>query len=59
MLMYGKYMLFNDTLFDFDDKLDKMNKITLDDVMESARLTFASGRKAVGAVGNREKPFSL
>ena len=59
MLMYGKYMLFNDTLFDFDDKLDKMNKITLDDVMESARLTFASGKKAVGAVGNREKPFSL
>ena len=59
MLLYGKYMLFNDTLFDFEGKLDAINKITLSDVAETISLAFDEKKKAVGAVGNLDKPFEL
>lgn len=59
MLMYGKHMLFNNGIFDFDKKLDKINRIELTDAVEAARLTFGHGKKAVGAVGNATEPFSL
>ena len=59
MLLYGKYMLFNDTLFDFEGKLDAINKITQSDVAETISLAFDEKKKAVGAVGNLDKPFEL
>ena len=58
MILYGKYMLFNNALFDFDQKLENINKVTLSDVTEVLRLTF-NGKKSVGAVGNSDKPFAL
>lgn len=59
MLMYGKYMLFNDKLFDFEGKLDAINRISESDVKEAIALSFGETGKAVGAVGNLEKPFAL
>ncbi len=59
MLMYGKYMLFNDKLFDFEGKLDSINRITEADVRETLALTFGEEGKAVAAVGNLDKPFVL
>lgn len=59
MLMYGKYMLFNDKLFDFEGKLDSINRMSESDVKDAVALTFDESGKAVGAVGNLEKPFGL
>lgn len=59
MLLYGKYMLFNDALFDFEGKLDAINKITQSDVAETISLAFDEKKKAIGAVGNLDKPFEL
>ena len=59
MLLYGKYMLFNDRLFDFEGKLDAINRMTKEDANETIALTFDDSRKAVGAVGNLDKPFAL
>lgn len=59
MLMYGKYMLFNDKLFDFEGKLESINKVTEADVKDAIALTLNENGKAVGAVGNLDKPFSL
>ena len=58
MLLYGKYMLFKDEIFDFDGNSKKYNEITRADVEEVVRLTFG-GVKAVGAVGNLNEPFPL
>ena len=59
MLLYGKHMLFNDALFDFEGKLDAINSISEDMVREAISLTFPEEGKAVAAVGNIDKPFAL
>lgn len=59
MILYGKHMLFNDAVFDFEGKLAAINAVAMDDVNEVLKLTFGEGKKAVGAVGNQEKPFVL
>ena len=59
MLLYGKYMLFNDQIFDFEGKLDAINAVSEEDVREAIALTFDESQKAVGAVGNTDKPFAL
>ncbi len=59
MLLYGKHMLFNDEIFDFEGKLAAINAVTEDAVREAISLTFDESGKAVGAVGNLEKPFAL
>lgn len=59
MLLYGKYMLFNDKTFDFDLNLKEINDVTRADANEALRTTFLSGVKSVGAVGNSDVPFSL
>lgn len=59
MLLYGKHMLFNDEIFDFEGKLAAINAVTEDAVREAISLTFDESGKAVGAVGNLDKPFAL
>lgn len=59
MLLYGKHMLFNDALFDFEGKLEAINRIGEADVREAISLTFDETGKSVGAVGSMDKPFAL
>ena len=59
MLTYGKYMLFNDKLFDFDQKIEKINAITQEDIRLAIEKTFDESKKAVAAVGVIDKPFVL
>ena len=59
MLLYGKHMLFNDKLFDFEGKLNAINSVTEEDVRSAIDLTFDESGKAIGAVGNLDKPFAL
>lgn len=59
MFLYGKYMLFNDRIFDFEGKFDKINRMREEDVAEALSLAFDESKKAVAAVGNADKPFAL
>ena len=59
MILYGKYMLQNNKIFDFEDKLRAINAITKDDVMEAISLTFDESKKAVAAIGDLSNAFSL
>ena len=59
MLTYGKYMLFNDKLFDFDKKIAKIDSLTKADVAEAIEKTFDEKKKAVAAVGVVDTPFAL
>ncbi|MBR2903964.1 MAG: insulinase family protein, partial [Clostridia bacterium] len=59
MLTYGKYMLFNDELFDFEKKIDKIDSLKKSDVMAAIEKTFDESKKAVAAVGAIDKPFAL
>lgn len=59
MLLYGKYMLNFDKVFDFEAKLDKINAMTHDQSFEALQRLFDETNKAVALVGNTDKPLAL
>ena len=61
MLIYGKEMLYLDTLYDIDARFEELQNITKADVEEALSLTFddVEGKKSVAVVGNTDTPFSL
>ncbi len=59
MLLYGRYMLYFNKIFDFEQKLDKLNAMTYEDAQDTLSLMFNEEEKAVALVGNTDKPFEL
>ena len=59
MLLYGRYMLNFNKLFDFEEKLDKINAMTYADAQETLSVMFNEDEKAVALVGNTDTPLSL
>ena len=59
MLLYGKYMLYFNKIFDFEDKLSRINAMTYDDARDVLSIMFNETEKAVAVVGNTDKPFAL
>lgn len=59
MLLYGRYMLYFNKIFDFEDKLSRINAMTYDDVRDVISVMFKDEEKAVAVVGNTDQPFAL
>ena len=59
MLLYGRYMLYFNKIFDFEDKLHRINSMTYADAQEGLLAMFNEEYKAVAVVGNTDKPFTL
>ena len=59
MLLYGKYLLYFDKIFDFEARLEKINAMSFDGVQSALALALDETQKAVALVGNTDKPFSL
>lgn len=59
MLLYGKYMLYFDKIFDFEDKLYRINAMTYDEARDVLSVMFNDEEKAVAVIGNTDKPFAL
>ncbi|MBQ7913619.1 MAG: insulinase family protein [Clostridia bacterium] len=59
MLLYGRYMLNFNKVFDFEDKLNRINAMTYDDAQEMLSIMFNEKEKAVALVGNTDTPLSL
>ncbi len=59
MLLYGKYMLYYNEVFDFDKKLKKINDMTHEDAQEVMSVLFDEKEKAVALVGATDEPLKL
>lgn len=59
MLLYGKYMLYFDKIFDFEEKLEKINAMTYEDAFAAIDKMFDEKQKAIALVGNTDKAFPL
>ena len=59
MLLYGRYMLYFDKIFDFEAKLDKINALTYDQSFAAIEKMFDEKQKAIALVGNTKKAFPL
>ena len=57
MLLFGKEMLYRDKIYNFEERVNKISSVTLDDVMEAIDLNFDSSNKAVSLVGAADKPL--
>ena len=59
MLLYGKYMLQNDELFNFEKKLTSINGMRLKDAEAALELAFDERYKALALIGNTDEPLSF
>ena len=59
MLLYGKYMLYFDEVFDFEKKLENINALTYEKSFDAIEKMFNENQKAIAVVGNLDKGFSL
>lgn len=57
MLVYGKELLYSGKVFDFEERVSKLNAVTLNDVNEAIECNFDESYKASAVVGNVDKPL--
>ena len=58
MLLYGKEMLYNNDVYDFEKRMQEISRLTLDDVLRvSKQIDFS--KAAVASVGNLKKAIAL
>ena len=59
MLLYGKYMLYFNKIFDFEEKLYRINSMTHAKAQETLSVMFDEREKAIALIGNTDKPLSF
>ena len=59
MLLYGKYLLFLDEVFDVETRLKKLESITLKDVLEVIDGSFDIEKAATATVGSKRSAIKL
>ena len=59
MLLYGKYMLHFNKIFDFEDKLNRLNAMNYQDAQDALSVMFDESKKAIALVGNTDKAFDF
>ena len=59
MILYGRYMLDFDKIFDFEKRLDALNSMRYEDVQAVLADMFDESRKAIALVGNTDKPLAF
>lgn len=58
MLIVGKELLYNDKIYDFEERVKKISSVTLDDVFDAIDLNFGENGKATSLIGGVDKPLS-
>ncbi len=58
MLLYGKELIYSGKIYDFEERVNKINSVTLDDVFEAIEYNFDPKYKATAIIGNVDKALS-
>ena len=59
MLLYGKELVYSGKVYDFEERIKKINSVTLNDVLEAVEYNFDGNALATAVVGNVDKPLAL
>lgn len=59
MLLYGKYVIFLDKQFDFNQRLLELEKLTINDVQQVIEQFFDIDKMATATVGRSRKPLAV
>ena len=57
MLLYGKYMLYFNKTFNFEQKLEDINSLTYEQALAAIDTMFDEKQKALALVGNTKTPL--
>ncbi len=57
MLLYGKELIYSGKLYDFEERVGKLNGVSLNDVYEAIEYNFDDKYRATAIVGKVEKPL--
>lgn len=57
MLLFGKEMLYNGKVYNFEERVNKINGVTLNDVKEAIDFNFEEKNRACALVGAVDKPL--
>lgn len=57
MLIFGREMLQNNRVYNFEERVKKISSVTLDDVNAAIDVNFDDNNKATAVVGNVKKPL--
>ena len=59
MLAYGKYMLYNDAVLDFENRIRRIDAITMEDCEKAIALNFGREKMAASIVGKVDRPLEI
>ena len=59
MMLYGKYLIFLDQLFDGNERLARLEKITLNDVHQAIERSFDIDCSALATVGSKRSALKI
>lgn len=57
MLLYGKELIYSGRIYDFEERVGKLNAVTLNDLYEAIEYNFDEKYRATALVGNVDKPL--
>lgn len=57
MLLFGKELIYKNSIYNFEERVNKISSVTLDDVMEAIDVNFNPANKALSLVGAADKPL--
>lgn len=59
MLLYGRELIYSDKIYDFEERVKKVQAMTIDDVFEAVECNFDEKYLAAALVGNVDKPLKI
>ena len=59
MMAYGKYMLYNDAVLDFEQRIRGIDAITMEDCERAVLCNFREEDRAAAIVGKTDKPLQI
>ncbi len=59
MLLYGKELAYSGKVYDFEERVNRITSVTLDDVMAATELNFNRDKLALAVVGNVDGPLTI
>ncbi len=59
MLLYGRELIYSDKIYNFEERVEKVKRMTVDEVFEAIDANFDEKYLAAALIGNADKPLDL
>ena len=59
MLLYGKELLYNGKIYDFEERIKRISSVKLSDVYNAIDINFSEVGRASALVGKVDEPLKL